>query len=437
MVIIATLLQRKSLLSISPPDHWHSLDGPANWFRLWYPPAWTVNQENASISLASPDGESILMLHAAWSREAARASLEELLPIDSLFPKAKEIRTLPPLDVDCECVCRQGEADLATPQQWWRRPFKTGDWRRWRMWALREGPVLIIASLLHAPEYDAELEGIAGLMLRTLEFAETPADPPEEFARRVLALAKEKFPLLDVQAAADFQLKVGESSVNLFNFYRSYLKVPEKFEEIILPALTTVVQIQGWGSEQSDPPLENIRDRIMPMLYPADVWKEQFPNFVGQPWVGEMMVLYVVDESHAYWYIRNDLLEKWGIDADDLHQMALDNLEDYFEEHPMELAVAGSEDGPTLIMPTGPDSYNAVRLLSESFREKLREVMQGTFAVGLPGRDFFVAVGLEPDEMLSHVRQKVRDDYARMDHPLSEELLLVSPDGVSGFAGEE
>ena len=377
------------------------------------------------------------MLHTAWSRDATDKPLSELLPIDSFFPKARNVRVLPPLDVEWECVGRQGETDIATSAQWWLRPFKNGDWRVWKLWALRNGPVLIIASLLHSPDYDAELDAIAGLMLRTLEFADTLADPPDEFARRVLALAKDKFPLLDVESGADFQLKLGESSVNLFNFYRSYLKVPEKFEEIMLPALTTVVQIQGWGSEQSDPPLENIRDRIMPMLYPESVWKEQFPNFVGQPWVGEMMVLYVVDESHAYWYIRQDLLQKWSISADDLHQIALDNLEDYFEHHPMELAVAGGEGGPTIVMPTGPDSYNAARLLSESFRDKLREVMEGTFAVGLPGRDFFVAVGLEPDEMLAHVRRKVRDDYSQMDHPLSEELLLVSPDGVSGFAADE
>lgn len=420
-------------LAISPPDHWHVLSGPANWYRLWHPPGWTMTQEDASTALASPDGEAILMLHAAWSRDAVATPLEDLLPLDTFFPQARDVRPSVPLDGDFESVGRQGTADIATPSQWWMRPFKQGDVRQWRLWALRNGPILIVASLLHAPDYDAELDAIARLMLRTLQFAEPPADPPEEFSRRVLALAKAKFPLLAVETAADFQLKLGDSSINLFNFYRSYLKVPEKFEEIMLPALTTVVQIQGWGAAQSDPPLENIRDRIMPMLYPEDVWKEQFPSFVGQPWVGRMMVLYVVDESQAYWYIREDQLTQWGITGDDVHQIALDNLEEYFERHPMELAVGGGDGGPTIVMPTGPDSYNAARLLSESFRDKLRDVMSGTFAVGLPGRDFFVAVGLEPREMLDHVRRKVRDDYAQMDHPLSKELLLVSRDGVSSF----
>ena len=94
----------------------------------------------------------------------------------------------------------------------------------------------------------------------------------------------------------------------------------------MLPALTTVVQIQGWGSEQSDPPLESVRERIMPMLYPEEVWQERFANFVGQPWIGGLAVLYVVDESHAYWYVRQQLLEQWGIGLEELHSIALTNL---------------------------------------------------------------------------------------------------------------
>ena len=46
------------------------------------------------------------------------------------------------------------------------------------------------------------------------------------------------------------------------------------------------------------------------------------------------------------------------------------------------------------------------------------------FAVGLPGRDFFVAVSLDDTEMVERIRQKVAEDYARMDHPLTERMRL-------------
>ncbi|MEZ6050140.1 MAG: DUF1444 family protein [Planctomycetaceae bacterium] len=422
-------------MPIDPPNHWQSLAGPNNWYRLWYPPGWTVNQDDTRATLASPDGEAMLSLQTAWSRHVEEAPLSQLISSDAMFALTRGVKEAPALKGDVESIGLQGEALLEKRPPWWKRPFLRENWRRWRIWGLRQGPIILMATLVHSEKPDPEMESLAGSILRTLRFSEQPADPPSVFADRVLALARDKFPLLDCESGEGFQLKLGESNINLFNFYRSYVKVPEKFEEIILPALTTVVQIQGWGSEQSDPPLENVRDRIMPMLYPEKVWEERFPNFVGHPWVGGMTVLYVVDESHAYWYIRNDLLQQWDITTDDLHEIALENLDAYFESKPMEMAVAGGEGGPTMVMPTQPDSYNAVRVLSEDFRDKMRGVMGSPFAIGIPGRDFFVAVNLQSDEMVAHVRQRVRNDQTEMDHPLSDQLLLVSPDGVSEYAG--
>jgi hypothetical protein len=239
--------------------------------------------------------------------------------------------------------------------------------------------------------------------------------------------------LLDCQPEADFQLRLGDSRINLFNFYRSYLNAPDQFESIVLPALTTVVQVQEWGSHQTQPELDMVRDRIMPMLYPIEVWKERFPQFAGIPWVGGLAVLFVVDERQAYWYVREDLRDKWELDDDGLHELALANLERYFEERPMEFTLAGSEDGPRLLVPSRPDAYNSARLLSPKFHTRLRDVLGPLFAVGVPSRDFLVAINLDSAEAVDQVRRKVEDDYAQMDHPLSDKLLLVTRDGVAEF----
>jgi hypothetical protein len=34
-------------------------------------------------------------------------------------------------------------------------------------------------------------------------------------------------------------------------------------------------------------------------------------------------------------------------------------------------------------------------------------------------------------DMLKHIRDRDREDFSQMDHPLTDKLLLVSPDGVS------
>ena len=100
---------------------------------------------------------------------------------------------------------------------------------------------------------DPESETLVRMVLNTLHSPEVVADPPHVFAERALNLARDKFPLLDCESRGDFQLKLGKSNINLFNFYRSYVQSPERFESILLPALTTVVQVQEWGEDQTTP----------------------------------------------------------------------------------------------------------------------------------------------------------------------------------------
>ncbi len=436
------------------PTHWlqHTAGpdtansaGPSDWYSVWFPPTWTLEKAEGTVGLTAPDGGGVLSLTCFWRENAEPADsaktgdpsktgeLEKLLDLDRLFPRRRNVQPLKPASAAETCIGFQGQALLGGDTPWWRRIFRKKQWRHWRIWCLRQNSVYVLALYLQSGKLDHEAETVAGMIVNSIEFNEHPACPPEIFATRVLELARSKFPLLECQPASDFQIKLGESKINLLNFYRSYLNAPEHFASIVLPALATVVQVQGWGKEQTEPELDLVKDRIMPMLYPAEDWKKRLPNFVGTPWVGGLVVLYVIDESRAYWYIRDDLLETWNLSSDELHSIAIDNLNRYFEDQPMEFTVAGEEQGPRLLVPARQDAYNTARLLSEDFHAKLRGVLGGEFAVGTPSRDFFVAISLGSDETIEHVRKKVADDFQNMDHPLSDRMLLVTHDGVTEF----
>lgn len=421
-------------MSRQPPlTHWIQHTGQNGWYSILHPPAWKIEtSSDATTVLTAPDGGGILTINCDWVD--GETPVGSVLDLDRFFPRRRNVQQLKLLELGETAIGFHGEALLDLDVPWWKRLFHPRQWRHWRVWCLRHGSVYVMALYLQSGKVDHEAETVASMILNSISFSGDPALPPEVFAQKVLELARSKFPLLACEPASDFQIKLGDSKVNLFNFYRSYVRAPEQFESIILPALTTVVQVQGWGKEQTEPQLNDVKGRIMPMLYPEEVWKERLPNFVGMPWVGGLVVLYVVDESHAYWYIREDLLETWTISLDDLHEIAIENLNRYFEEQPMEFTVAGEEDGPRLLVPSRPDAYNTSRLLSEEFHGKLRGVLGTEFAVGTPGRDFFVAVSLESSETVEHVRKKVESDFQHMDHPLSDRLLLVTHDGVTEYA---
>lgn len=418
--------------ALSAPPLWKTLTGPTHWFTLRHPEGWKVEESDGSLRLSPPGEQGALIITCLRVPPGQADEFSSSLDPRTLFPRCRRVRKLKPLDLPYQTLCLEGERELDEEgQTWWKRLWRGSHWTRWRAWCISHEELHLLAIWVETSGRDPEMETLSAMILNTVEMADNPADSPDQFAERVIALARRKFPLLACRKEADFHIKMGESSVSLFNFYRAYLNAPDRFEDIVLPALTTVVQVQEWGSNQTDPPLETVRDRIMPMLYPEEAWKKNFPNFLGTPWVAGLMVLYVLDESNAYWYVRKDLSRKWGLSVEQLHDIALANLETYFEQKPAEFACGGVGESARIVMPMRPDAYITARWLSPSFRASMQKEIGREIAVGLPGRDFFVAISTCESETLQQMKGLIAADFDRIDHPLTNRMLLVSRDGVS------
>jgi hypothetical protein len=385
------------------------------------------------LTLSLPDGSGILVAHAFWiEKESER--IRSRRDVKRLFHRTRNVKRTSPIDTPGFQFGLAGEAADKPPGiPFWKRLFQKPAWRRFRWWSFERERLGVVLTFLYGPQADAETDVVLNMVAQSLELAETPADPPDVFAGRVLRFIRDKYPELKCAPDAEFQLKVGESQLNLFNFYRSYVNTPDQFESIIERGLDTIVQAQNLKDDRPSPSLEEVRDRIMPMLYPSDVWENRLNEFAGRKWVGGLAVLFVVDEEQSYWFLREDKTQDWGLTTDELFALSIRNLDRYFDNSPMQFTLAGSETGPRVLIPARADAYNSSRLLSEKFHGDLRSVLSGQFAVGLPSRDFFVAVNLETDEVVDHVRQRVREDFKQMDHPLSDRLLLVTHDGVTEY----
>ncbi len=420
-------------MKTSHPAHWRSYVDPSRRFRVWHPPGWKLVESGGEAQLVAPGSGGLLRVVGRWRSNWNKVDFDTIVDPQQVFPDSRHVRRTRPLEGPYPSMCTEGESNDLAKLSWWKRWLRPPLWRPWKLWSARYKSVCVVATFQTTGRRDPELETLATMIMNSLEFADEPPDPPHIFADRVVRIARDRFPALECHRSDEFRVQLGDSNINLFNFYRNYVQEPERFEDIILPALATVAQVQQWDSAQSEPTLASVRGRILPMLYPEEVWRRSFPNFVGTPWVGDLMVLYVVDEQHAYWYIRDDMLSRWHIDREMLHELALANLDRYFERQQMEYVMGREDGGSMLLMPKRPDAYNSSRILSRQFCSALRTELGAELAVGVPSRDFIVAVSMGQAEALSEIRRKVEDDFNRMDHPLSPRLLLVSADGVSEF----
>lgn len=449
------------------PSDWPACRGPANWFEFRCPPGLTVRQNETIFEIVPeagrswwqiaceqsgrmrpadrvsslhnrrtesglPDHQPALLLCAAWVEDAAAQDVA-FDDVGQLFPRVSVMRSESPLTAAGARNAWSGISTRVAGGHWWRKLFARRQTFQWRFWSLQQKSVLIAASIQSSRRRELNDAAIAlcEAMLNSLTLAESPCWPPDVFQREVVHLGRHHFPLLSIKPAAGFAVALEDSEISLSNFYRSYLQRPEQFSRIVLPGLTTVVRLRELGPDQILPALDNVRDRILPMLSCEDEARSE--ELVRNPWVGGLTVGYVVDEDEAYRFVHRRMLSHWGIDRSHLHELAMENLQSYAQQHPLEVTMVGDEDDPQMLMPVKPDAYNSSRILDPSFHGRLRELFGPQLVVGIPNRDFFVAVSLRHPDLLQQVQNRVARDFSTMHHPLTRRLLVISADGVSEF----
>jgi hypothetical protein len=423
---------------------WCTVRGPANWFTLQCPEDYRVSQSQSVMEIRLPqsgDGSEsasdLLFSLASWWDESDSAEPSRRLPdLSLLFPTVSALRQYSRLACDDCSEVWGGISRRPATGCWLSRIFGRRSRYEWRLWIFRRGDLTVLATCQSAdrtPLDPARLQ-LCEYLLSTLELADNPAWPPDTFQKQVVRLARENFPLLQAASVRGFAVRLGQSELGLSNFYRMYLQSPDQFRRIVLPGLTSLVRMQELSPAQLMPDFSEVRRRIFPMLAPDE--DERQDERVRQPWVGGLSIGYVVDEDDSYRYIHQQMLETWDVSCDDLHEAAIQNLQRYARHNPLSLTVVGEEHSPQMLMPVRPDAYNCSRILDPAFHQQLRELFGPQLVMGLPNRDFFVAVSLHEPMLIQQVRQRVREDHATMHHPLTQRLLLISPDGVSEYVSE-
>lgn len=425
-----------------------SFQGPANWFSFDVPTTLELEQSEAFLEItprnslpeagkAAGARESpwSLTMYAAWVDESEPERSASSFEAAALFPGVVESFAAAGLELPGRCQTWFGMSRGQSSHPWWKRLFKPSPVYQWRLWVVEFREIMIVASLQspHGRPLSDETVATCENMLNSILFAESFARPPMLFREQVIKLAKKHFPLLDVRPSGSFSVSLDGSEINLANFYRSYIHNPERIREIVLPGMTAIVRLHELGPDQLMPELDEISDRIMPMLYPEADADESMSEFVQAPWVGGLKVMYVLDEEESYRFVHERMLSHWGLSQEAIHELAMENLQSFADANPLEVSLVGDEDDARMLVPVNPSPYNSVRLLGEQLHGRLRQVLGAELIVGVPNRDFFVAVSLNHPELIGQIQQRVVQDYQSMHHPLTSRLLVISADGVSEY----
>jgi len=256
---------------------------------------------------------------------------------------------------------------------------------------------------------------------------------PEAFAEFVANKLRDMRPSYAIELIGPRELIVNSRRLDLENVFRMVAHEPDRGTDIIEHYLD---QLFSPETEQLNSiTIDFARPRIMPRIQPESLFEHLNRELVAHvPFVNNTVIVFVTDLPHMTVSITTEQMVRWGICADELEEVARQNLDRYAPQ--IEVQLVESKEGGRAAILSEQDGYDAARLLLSGLHARLASQLGNDFLVATPARDMFVALSNDPPIFVNRLRDRVAQDYTRLPYPITDQLFLVTRDGVAGTLRE-
>ncbi len=250
----------------------------------------------------------------------------------------------------------------------------------------------------------------------------------EQFVAQLLEHVKVKFPLVKIaEGEQPFSLRVNGQLAGLENIYRTVILRPnEQMHHIDRWVVELLRAAEGTPDRTGS--FEDVKERILPMVL-AGSTAEAYKGTVTSTLVEGLIVAYAIDQDRTISYIPHERFDDWKIDLEQLHELAINNL--IARSETLAAHAAEDENGEVnLILFQTMDGYDASRILLPTLHERLRPYLGSPFGAAIPNRDILLCFRNDP-ETVARLRTQVAEDHRQMPHQVTDQLLLITPDGIA------
>ena len=255
---------------------------------------------------------------------------------------------------------------------------------------------------------------------------------PQAFALQVAERIRAMRPGYEIEMIGPRELLVNGRRLDLENLLRMVAHEPDRGGQIVEHFLSQL--FAGEALEAGDMPFEIARTRIMPRIQPESIFEHLSRDLVAHvPYVNGTVIVFVNDLPHMTVSITTEQVEQWGVEVEDLEEIARENLDHYTPD--LDFQVIDSREGGRAVVLAEQDGYDASRLLLTGLRRRLGRRLGGDFYVAIPARDMFIAMSAGPGPFVDRLRGRVIEDHERLPYPICPSLFLVTHDGVAGTVG--
>src|SRR6187402_2637338 len=130
----------------------------------------------------------------------------------------------------------------------------------------------------------------------------------EEFQERVMAIVRERFPLVKLEIGDEnFSLSLNGSVAPLENLYRVTVLHPDDLKHHVERWAVELLRASE-GAPDQGASFEEVKERILPMIVSGDM-EDAPPGVVMQPLVAGLLVAYAIDNDRTIAYIPKQRFE--------------------------------------------------------------------------------------------------------------------------------
>jgi hypothetical protein len=292
------------------------------------------------------------------------------------------------------------------------------------MWLIAAGDMVLFASTQFPESERPAWEDVFARVLGSLEVFQSEDPVALALKRKLLARLREQFPAEDFQIEGEY-IRSGGLTVFPGNLLRRVLRHPED-EEALIDEFVTGLSFAGDDAPSAEN-LGAVRDLIIPVLKPREYVQPRGPTrtIVHRVWLGGLLITYAIEGSKTIRFVLEKDLERWGLDADELHAIAIENLSrEWWPEFPQRRPRSAP-----LILVTSAAGSDSRRNLDPRLHKLFAPVLGKVFLAGVPERDTLVLFPIAGADLKGAARA-VREDHDQALNPLTTVLFKVTSRGV-------
>ncbi len=294
-------------------------------------------------------------------------------------------------------------------------------------WIVAGGDVVLFASS-QVPAAERELWNPAfGRLMASLQITREDELLMRKVANEVMEHLQKQHPEQDFEFD-EKGIRCRDRMVFLGNLYREVRAAPSRRAEIIKNFVLGL-------SQAADTPMgyelwEEVRGHILPVLKPRDYVDPGGPtaHLLTSEWLVDVVICYVIKSKKFFRFVTGWDVDRWGTDAQALHQLAVENLSRL--PWPNRLEGARQRDGGRVIVVDTSDSLASSRLLHPDLHRLFSGPLGSPFWAAIPDRDTLVVFS-DRRGLKQRMQRRVRKDFQTSPYPISPRPFLVTPDGIA------